>query len=209
MTKVLKLTGVKTYAGGHVSPYALKKGDTIRVNDNAGFGLLNGSRPGVDAGSPIPHFTEEEDKGQEVDYDLSAAATLAPAHPIPGTAAAPAPSERMGDHPNFGDPKNFKTAETSVNGVPLQPGQSPAELQAETASDPVETNSPRPMSHESVNIPAPDLSAPTENLSEQAKREEENADDADDESTGDDADTTTDAGDVAKAKTVKRTRQRN
>lgn len=71
MSKLVKLTGLKSYIGGIVGNFNIEHGDIIRVSDEDADRLLNAERQGPPEVDPIKYFTEvKEGPNVYVKYDF-------------------------------------------------------------------------------------------------------------------------------------------
>ena len=68
MSKILKLSGVKTFIASPTRGVTLVKGQTAKFTDTVGMRLLKSQRKDKE-NNPLPYFTEME--GGKVDFDFS------------------------------------------------------------------------------------------------------------------------------------------
>jgi len=73
MSKILKLTGVKTFTSSFTNQIIVARGETCRVTEAIAAKVLKGSRRNAE-GEPVAYWTEMPE-GSEVTHDFAPAET--------------------------------------------------------------------------------------------------------------------------------------
>lgn len=71
MSKILKLTGVKSFTGPFTNQIIVERGKTCRVTDAIAEKIMKGSRRNAES-EAVPYWTEMPE-GTDVDYDFAPA----------------------------------------------------------------------------------------------------------------------------------------